>query len=88
MGLKDGSVEPTEGERQRMENAEGFRNNIKSVERVTITAAVNDRKYGEVSVPSGKTPEWAKEDPSEQGEEKSTKQKYADRYGHLLSDDD
>lgn len=87
MALFDGSVEPTEGERQRMKNADGLRKNVKSVEQTSVTAELNDRKYGRVYHFTPSKPEHLKEDPSEQGEPKDTAQRYRERYSHLWSDD-
>lgn len=87
MALFDGSVEPTQGEKQRMENADGLRKNVKSVEQVSITAEIRERKHGKAHYWTPKRSDRHKQDPSEQGEEKSTAQRYRERYGQHWSDE-
>lgn len=87
MALFDGSVQPTQGEQQRMENMDGLRKNIRSVEQESITKVVKENRHGVLTIPRPSKPEAQKEEPSEQGEEKSTAQRYRERYSRHWSDD-
>lgn len=56
-------------------------------EQLTVSQAINERKAGKLlTIPPSK-PDWMKQDPSEQGEVKSTAQRYRERYGHYWSDE-